>query len=230
MNWVAGVDGCRQGWQVVDVLWTTGPDGDSPLMMKARIVEDLAEVLNRRPAPERVALDMPIGLLSKGRAVSRQCDSQARKLLGPRRSSVFVPPTRAMLNASDYQEVRVLGLSAQAFRIMPKIAAIDAWIDRERQSQIIEAHPELAFAQLRGAPMAHPKRLRQGREERLEALSQIYPEFRSWVQNRRFFPAEDLLDAAVLAWTAWRALRGKALRLPSEPPRDERGLEMAIWG
>jgi predicted RNase H-like nuclease len=40
--------------------------------------------------------------------------------------------------------------------------------------------------------------------------------------------ADDALDALVAAWTAARAVEGKARTLPVSPQRDSRGLKMEI--
>jgi predicted RNase H-like nuclease len=40
---------------------------------------------------------------------------------------------------------------------------------------------------------------------------------------------DDLLDAAAVAWSARRLLRGHALTLPDPPERDASGRPVAIW-
>jgi predicted RNase H-like nuclease len=44
-------------------------------------------------------IDIPIGLTASG---PRSCDLEARRLLGPRRSSVFPAPAREVLRAWSY--------------------------------------------------------------------------------------------------------------------------------
>jgi predicted RNase H-like nuclease len=41
--------------------------------------------------------------------------------------------------------------------------------------------------------------------------------------------ADDVLDAYALTWTALRIATGEARRLPSDPPRDRKGLRMEVW-
>jgi predicted RNase H-like nuclease len=41
-------------------------------------------------------------------------------------------------------------------------------------------------------------------------------------------PAGDTLDAAAVAWSAWRIATGQAVILPGTPQRDRHGLEIAI--
>jgi predicted RNase H-like nuclease len=40
--------------------------------------------------------------------------------------------------------------------------------------------------------------------------------------------ADDVLDAAIVAWTAERKVRGEASKLPADPPVEE-GRAVAIW-
>ncbi len=143
---VAGVDGCRAGW-VVAVA-----DGRT---VDVSVVAAFADVLDLLDAGiDAIAVDIPIGLPEAG---PRQCDIDARKLLGPRRSTVFPAPPRALLHERNYptalQTKRALdgqGLSKQAFHLLPKIAEVDACLQPELQPRIVEAHPELAFQLLAG--------------------------------------------------------------------------------
>lgn len=237
MSWVAGVDGCRAGWIAV-LLRRKGRRYETQL----RLCRTFAEVLALEPQPEVVAIDMPIGLLDKPQPGGRECDQQARKLLGRRASSIFSPPTRPMLKATNYEQVRKLGLSIQSFNILPKIREVDRLMTPELQARIHEAAPELAFLLLAGGPMQYNKKTRQGREERIQALQQglglipLPPGERTTVRgitNEPPFPRsqvapDDVLDAYVLAWTALRIRRGEENRLPPEPPTDAKGLRMAI--
>ena len=40
--------------------------------------------------------------------------------------------------------------------------------------------------------------------------------------------ADDLIDACACAWSARRIAEGRAVSFPADPPRDARGLRMAI--
>ena len=105
------------------------------------------------------------------------------------------------------------------------------------QHRVREAHPELAFRSVLGAPMQYNKKTRAGREERLYALEQLAP-FRA-VRNmlntatatyrRSQIGRDDFLDACVLAWLARRIVCGQATCLPAEPPLDQNGLRMEMW-
>ncbi|GIX48280.1 MAG: hypothetical protein KatS3mg131_2491 [Candidatus Tectimicrobiota bacterium] len=168
----------------------------------------------------------------------RCCDRLARRLLGRRASSVFSPPARLLLEATQYAQVRPYGLSRQAFGLLPKVREVDRLLSPSWQATVYEAHPELAFAALAGRPLAASKKTRAGRQARLHLL-QSAPE--AWLRQlgealaalpplpRSQAAPDDLLDAAVLTRTAYRIATGQATCLPPAPPRDARGLRMAIW-
>ena len=206
---VAGVDGCRGGWAVALA--------DDTSLLEVRVVPTFADVVALRC--DAVAVDMPIGLLDHGR---RACDVEARRRLGPRRSSVFPTPLRPMLGATTYAEASAIaGLSKQAFHLLPKIREVDAVMTPRRQRTIVEVHPELCFAALLGGPCAAPKRTAQGRAERLAAVHppvERPPSGAAW---------DDVLDACALVHTARRLVHGAVERL-GDGACDVRGLRCEI--
>lgn len=230
MTWLAGVDGCKAGWVVVEGRFDGGVCGP----LEVRIARDLDAVCAQGRNPERVALDMPVGLLEARRTGGRECDQETRKRLKKRASSVFSPPVRPLLQAQSWDEARGGGISIQAWGIVPKIRAVDQWMTPQRQERVFEAHPELAFALLAGAPMNHNKAKPEGRAERLALLRRFLPEVDRLVEPHPFLKkdvaGDDLLDACVLLLVAHAHLLGTATVLPAHRPRDARGLEMVIWG
>lgn len=184
-----GVDGCRAGWVASDGA-------------QAEVFASFAALMDAH-AGATVAIDIPIGLLAEGTRGDRACDKAARRLLGPRRASVFPPPTRAQL-------IEVRGLSLQTRNIVPKIREVDAWLAAHPGARVFEAHPELAFAQANGAPMRHAKRTAAGRLERARVLRrlELLPRRRP-----RGCAVDDLHDASILSWTARRIAHGRALIL-----------------
>ncbi len=224
---VVGIDGCRGGWIAFEVDLTS-------LRTSVALI-DLPSVLRNKPEDIAIlAIDIPIGLLDSSRA----CDKAARKLLGqPRGTSVFAAPCRATLSASTHASASATnlritgrGLSQQAWGIIPKIKQVDDAITLDSQRWASEVHPEVCFWALAGErPMAHGKRTKAGVNERLDLLRPVFPEIESHLQNRRSdVGKDDLLDAAVAAWTALRIYRGEARRV-CEAERDARGLETTIW-
>jgi predicted RNase H-like nuclease len=165
-----GVDGCRSGWVVASSEFR--PTSDCPLAVPSfSIVPTFAELTGAIQAGSAViAVDMPIGLPSgaprdDGR---RRVDTEARRFLGPARgSSVFSAPCRPSLAAREYREACALevaargtglGLSQQAYRIIPKLREVDLVVEPRHQEPlhdgagtwIREAHPEVVFAVLAG--------------------------------------------------------------------------------
>jgi predicted RNase H-like nuclease len=228
--WVAGVDGCRGGWIVAVV------NGSSDVRL--RLCRAFQEVLDLDdPRPDVIAIDIPIGLLETPCRGGRICDRQARRELGiPRGSSVFTPPLRGFLTARSFSDVN--GMSIQAFGILKKVAEVDSLITPALQQRIHEAHPELAFRRLAGHSMRFNKKGRQGRQERVRALTGAGVGFdvekgrwRRQLQNfsAQAVGADDLLDAYALASTALRIAIGEATRVPPDLPCDRKGLRMEIW-
>lgn len=224
---VAGVDGCRAGWVVVVVP----RQGDGP--SDVHVVPDLAGLVEAVESAhlDAVAIDIPIGLPARG---PRAADVLARARLGPRRNSVFPAPARAVLGACDYLDACARSraacgkaLSKQLFNILPKIAETDATMTPGLQERMVEMCPELSFAVLAGAPMAHAKSTPAGLRERLETLARVFAD----VSGHADRPppgarADDVLDAYAGAWTARRYAAGSCLRLGDE--LDDTGLRMEV--
>lgn len=228
MQFVAGVDGCRAGWVAFKI--------ELPLRKASVEVIDLAALLRSRPPDlAYLAIDIPIGLLDGSRA----CDKAARKLLGqPRGTSVFAAPCRraalATTNHADASATNLRitgrGLSRQAWGIVFKIRQVDDAITPECQQWAFEVHPEVCFWALAGGrPMVHRKKTDAGLRERLVLLRCVFPDIERHLEQRPSgVGKDDLLDAAVAAWTAIRLYEGKSHRV-CEPEVDDRGLEAAIW-
>ena len=225
---VTGVDACRGGWVAVSLDAPEGAEGPGlPLRVEmVRVHETLAGVLDGHGS-RVVGIDMPLGLLGSG---WREADRAARGLLGPRRSSVFAIPPRAVWEQASYQaasqrcrELTGQGLSIQAWGLRARLLEAD----RFRGScgyPLYEIHPELAFCALAGAPLAHSKHTAAGRERRRELLG------RAGIALPRIprAPVTDTLDAAAVACSAWRIATGRAVVIPARPQRDDRGQPIAI--
>ena len=228
-----GIDGCRAGW--VGVCRNAAG-------LQASVCRTLPELLSAFPDAMSVFIDMPIGLPHKG-AHTRVCDEEARKLLKGRASSVFSPPSRRALQASNHVEANELnrdevgkGLSLQAFNIAAKIREVDGLLQAHPawQSTMIESHPEVCFTALNGmAALRHHKSTSEGREERLGLLESRIPEIRThlgrWLEihPRGVVKPDDLIDAAVL-WHAASRPAEERISLPADPPLDECGLPMRV--
>jgi predicted RNase H-like nuclease len=251
---VTGVDACRRGWVAV-TLEGAGRPADQPdgteraggsarlpgaarmRVDAVRVHETLAGVLAgeqrghraRRAEATVVGIDMPLGLLESG---WREADLAARGLLGPRRSSVFAIPPRAVWAQADYQAASQLcreltgqGFSIQAWGLRAKLLEADRYRGTCRHP-LYEVHPELAFSAMAGAPLAHSKHTAAGRDLRRDLLGRagiVFP-----ADSARRAPVTDVLDAAAVAWSAWRIAAGRAAVVPARPQRDGQGLQIAI--
>jgi len=200
-----------------------GKSGNSNIRTVRFEVVDLQSWLTKRPPDlAYLAIDIPIGLFDRPRA----CDIAARKLLGlPRRSSVFPAPCRGALLASDHpaasacnRRITGKGLTIQAWRIAPKIKQVDDVL--MCQQWAFEVHPEVCFWALNGGnPMRYKKKSAGGAMERLTLLRRIFPKIDVHLVSRPLgVGKDDLLDAAVAAWTALRLHNAEA-RQVCEPGR-----------
>lgn len=229
-----GVDGCRAGWLAVCLVWEATQLKEACVRLFPTLVELLAEW----GEADAMALDMPIGLLDIPRAEPRPCDLLARRRLGRRASCVFIPPTRPMLTAKAYAPLRTLGLSVQAYHLLPRIREVDALLTPALQSRLWESHPELSFSAMVGQPIPLPKRTAEGFQARYGALQQafgtafptLWEPVAEYLQAhpRSAFGRDDALDACALAWSATRHLLAQAETLAGEPLYDSRRLTMAI--
>jgi predicted RNase H-like nuclease len=234
---VTGVDACRRGWVAVslDVPRPGAARADDLRVEAARVHQSLAGVLeagvpagvSEEDGAGVVGIDMPLGLLESG---WREADLAARGLLGPRRSSVFAIPPRAVWAQASYQaanqccrELTGRGFSIQAWGLRAKLLEADRYRGTCRHP-LYEVHPELAFAAMAGAPLAHSKHTAAGRDLRRSLLSQVG----LTVPLVALAPVTDTLDAAAVAWSAWRIAAGRAVTLPDRPQHDRHGRQIAI--
>jgi len=192
---VLGVDGCKKGWVGV----TPGPT------LKAHFGRTIGELLSAvsasGPSPRIVAIDIPIGLPDD---TTREADVQVRPLLGLRRSSLFMTPTRRALEEDTYERCNEVsraltgaGISRQSYGLRAKILEIDRWV-RSDGLTMIEVHPELCFTKMVGAPMSAAKSTWSGASQRRQALTAAGLIFPDDLGSAGLHAAvDDVLDAAV---------------------------------
>lgn len=218
-NPVLGVDACKSGWVGIRLA-------DSVTAHFARTIDELVRDIG---AVAVVAIDIPIGLVDGGH---READRLAREFLAHRRSTLFMTPVRAAVEAPDHETASAInqritgsGISIQAFGLCEKILQVDRWLP-SAPCPVIEVHPEMSFAEMAGAPLAERKKTWAGVERRraLLAAAGVLP-----VGGLDGVDAgvDDVLDAAAAAWTARRFLAGEAISVPAQPDRVD-GREIAI--
>jgi predicted RNase H-like nuclease len=147
-----------------------------------------------------------------------------------------------MLAAASWEEAcaisfRLRGkkLSRQTFGILRKIRQVDDLISRDLQARVFEGHPEVTFAMMNnGRAMLHNKRGSAGRQERLALLRPHFPEIDRNLSREILVHCglgdgrDDVVDAYACLWTARRVVLGQAVRIPTDPQCDERGLFAVI--
>jgi predicted RNase H-like nuclease len=217
-----GVDGCHGGWIAVTI---EGP------VRRCELLRRFADI--ERLSADRVLVDMPIGLPESG---YRDCDVEARKMLGDARSRVFLGARRRLLSflPVGYAEANSWaradnekGISRQLWCILPKIADVDAFVTPEKQAWLLEAHPELTFQRFNGESLPFSKKKPAGRRQRRDLVARAgFEEFDAWLglYLRKDVSADDLLDACILAHAASDPRRVECPRAT-----DTRGLAMDIW-
>lgn len=224
---VLGVDGCRGGW----VGCITDPELSAIEVLSDSSLRGLID----RSGADRVVIDMPIGL-SENHHV-RRCETEARKRLPGKTSSVFNSPIRAAVEAGDYttanrinRAVTGKGIPPLSWAIVPKIREVDSVVRAAGADRIREGHPELSFAVASGAPILAPKVSAKGAFERLACLARVglgaeVFDLGQLAQNAGF---DDLLDAAIMAWSAARLARSEHLSFPEQAEIDACGLPMQM--
>jgi predicted RNase H-like nuclease len=224
---VLGVDACKVGWVGVVV------DDGAVTVQVAKTVAALVARVEMDGRLDVIGIDIPIGLPDTGR---RQADVLAYRRVGPRRSSVFMTPVRAALEASSHgaavevnRERAGEGISVQVYGLRTKIFEVDVWA-RYGGRRVVEVHPEVSFAQLAGSPLPDGKRTWAGVHRRRRLLAEAGVALWDDVgEAGRHAAVDDVLDAAAAAWTAVRVATGTATALPNPPTEYSDGWPAAIW-
>ena len=222
---VLGVDACgKQGW--VGIGLVGGRYAGSLVDVRLdRLIERAGEGVRA------VGVDMPLGLVEKG---WRAADLQARRLLGARRGSVFLIAPRPVWDERDHvaagdrcQELTGSRLTRQAWALAPKLAEARACWASDRR--IHEVHPELSFRTLaEGVVPSHAKKTWRGQRQRAALLAGAGIVLPDELGEADGVPVDDVLDAAVAAWSADRIARGVAGRVPEAAQPDAEGRAVEI--
>lgn len=225
---VAGADGCPGGWICLTKDLITGALG-------FQLYPTANAMIFQIPTPEVLMIDIPIGLTN---ANGRDCDREARALLGRRHVCVFSAPIRPSLGATTRQQASQITqaidgrrVGCQAWAIVPKIRQVDAVLSvaPQLQNRVFEVHPELSFCEWRGGmPFQHGKKSRQERNARQSLVGNFFANVRQAFRVGHV-GHDDIADAFAALWTAERKYHGQAIVTPAIPPVDQLGLRMEIW-
>lgn len=204
---VVGIDGSVKKWAVVALF-----DGR---FIEAQLVASLSPRPPTCDAADAIGIDIPLTSPSDGR---RLAESEARRLLKGRSSSVFSTPPADVLAEATYQlalaKARLdygYGISAQAYALRHAIA--DA---RSSPMQLHEVHPELTFSLMNGGAELSSKKSWNGTKQRLWLLEQEGIVLPADLGSAGTIPPDDLIDACAAAWTAGRIANGVADRVGDE--------------
>lgn len=228
---VLGVDGCRAGWVGVVLV----PDLAAVGVLGATIDAVVEAACAPTTGTERldvIGIDMPIGPPETG---TRAADLAARAHLGRKASSVFLTPARPVLEAASYADACAVGraldgraVSRQAWALRRKILEVGAWLP-DAPCPVYEVHPEVSFSVLTGAPIVASKRTAAGLAARRDALEGAGIVAPGDLLGARGVAADDVLDAAVVAWSARRIAAGAARSFPDPSEASAGARDVAIW-
>ena len=197
-----------------------------------KVFSTFLEALDYKPAFQVIALFCPVGLHDVPTSRGRRCERDARAMLGrPRASAITSAPARAALKAATYKEAAEANggrLGAVSWRMMGRIAEIDANVAPYWQRTVFEVHPELSFLQLNDdRPVRYSKHTAAGREERAALLRARIPGLERIIEAKiRQVSLAHLLDAAACLWTSRRVVSRAVERFPRDPEWDAQGLRM----
>ncbi|MXR40800.1 DUF429 domain-containing protein [Halobaculum sp. WSA2] len=251
-------------WRYIGVDWDSGawvavgyPTDGEPAIEIFDTIDELWQ--EHGDSANRIVVDIPIGLcgslddpgdcLKHDETLSRRCDRLARKVIGPRSSSVFPAPCSAAVNAASnnaatYSEINETnrehtgkGLTQQAASIADGIRQVDALLETTAADEtVVEGHPEVCFRAFADEDLQFNKSTVQGMVTRLDAMAASTEyEPGSWRDLARQLDGnpgigtDDLIDALGLALTA-RAGPDEIQTLPNTEslPTDTRGRPMRI--
>jgi len=215
---VVGADLCAGSWAVIRLV-----DGRFDA---GTVLPSLAEVATTFGADAGViTVDIPLSYPTPG-TKGRVCEREGRKLLGPRRNSMFDTYPEAVLAAENHAAANALsqatigcGISQQSYALWAGIK--EAIALSESDPRLHETHPELVFLRLGGA-MAYKKSW-TGFRQRLNALEAAGVKLPVEFPEMDKAAMDDVLDAAAAALAADQIALGTGNRLPIQVT------EPAIW-
>ncbi|MCA8835224.1 MAG: DUF429 domain-containing protein [Proteobacteria bacterium] len=235
---IAGIDGYTGGWIAVIL--------EGGVFATARVAwNKCLETLIRDNKIDHAIVDIPIGLASKPE--ERDTDQAMRDFLAENEGQgwlatrVFNAPCYQALDAENYAQANTInrdilgvGLTQQTFGIMPKIKEAKKVVKNLGQDRIREGHPEISFYILSNHEPLDSKAKARGAVQRLKLLKDLKFDIINLIEQ---IPAkhpaklDDLLDAAVLAWSAnrWKDKKLQHESFPSTPKKDSKNLEMVVY-
>jgi predicted RNase H-like nuclease len=227
---IAGVVPCPGGWLVQPARLL----GVTIVPEEPYVLSSLLDVIDYRPTYSVIVLGIAIGLDEQPNGGFRQCDIEAREMLGwPRRVDIARVPSREALYAPSFAEAVAAEpwLTPLSYRRFRWLREVDAEIQPYHQRRIYSASPELSFYLVHGdEPASTSPFWQDGPAERLKLLAERLPGLKAIADEAP--PAggslRHVMDAAGLLWTG-RRIAGRAItRLPADPQWDEQGRRVEL--
>ena len=219
---VLGVDGFKAKWVAIVLV-----DGAFERAVLATSLGELAASFSDAAA---IAVDVPIGSEPDR---FRRVDAAARTFVGRRRSSVFAMPPAEVFRVEKYEDAcarcRELTGSApskQTWELRAKIREAEEIAAQD--ARIIEVHPEVSFRALHGRELTHAKKSWAGQAVRRAMLARAGIVLPDDLGDAGAAAADDVLDAAIAAWSAERHARGVSEYIEPKLMGDD-GRAVTIW-
>jgi len=233
-----GIDSCRAGWLAASINDNNKID--------ISIYKDINKLWESFKKADLIFIDIPIGLIDGYiKEKERNCDKDARKLLGLKRgSSVFPTPSREAVNSVNYKDACKINesitgrkISIQTWNICKKIKEVDDFLSEPNKAINIikESHPEICFFALSGNSTGFSKKNINGVSERKNILKKFIPDLDFILDstlakyNRIQANIDDFLDCLVLAISAKLAFKLNSVsKIPRTEQIDSKGFIMQI--
>ena len=193
-------------------------------------VGSLRSIVDAAPRVEVIGIDIPIR--HTGERV-RAADTLARQFVQPMGSSVFGAPRSEVLLAATYAEANeqldsagMPRISKQAWALVPKMKEAAELADAD--GRVREIHPEVSFREMRGEPIRWSKKSWNGLLLRRRLLTEQGIDLPDELEELKGIVADDVVDAAAVAWSARRVAKERFRTFP-DPPDVFEGRAVAIW-
>ncbi|WP_371381395.1 DUF429 domain-containing protein [Sporomusa aerivorans] len=234
-----GIDSCKKtgryhGWAA---FWIeeTGDYGYA-------VYPAIADIMADHHAAACLLIDIPIGLPETQAEDAARPDSELRRRLKGKSSSVFNTPCRQAVYCQDKQTAKTINqavlkksLSEQSLGFSGKIRQVDEFLRNHPQyiGRLSESHPEYGFAILNaGRPLMSKKSEEAGLGERRSVLRQFFSKADNALDEIiAHYPQrllDDFLDAMVLAVMGSIGLKTGFASIPAQPAKDRQGLPMEV--
>ena len=227
---LGGVVPCPGGWLIVPARLA----GVTVVADEPEVVKTLLDVLEYKPKFDAAAIYATIGFADEPAGPYRQCDEEARELVGwPRMVAIRPVPSRKALHAATREEAVEIEpwLTRDDLRRFKWIRECEREFQPFHQRNYFAAHPDLTFTQLNDdQPLRSSPFQQDGVLERMNLIREKLPGLEEMVTRTPPPGAGQIhmLQATGLIWTARRAAGRAMSRLPRDPEWDSAGMRMEL--